>query len=550
MSGRRGNISPVRVALSVYLGAIAALAACDPADALDAAGGQVVATRAVRPGTHGADTLIVGRPFDAIWLDPARVTDNESVEVTEQIYDRLLNYRPGTHEIEPGLAVAWETSDGGRVWTFKLRPGVRFHDGTPFDADAVVFSFERQRDPNHPFHRDDFQYWGGTYHNIVSIEAVDELTVRITIEEPYAPFEANMAMFPVAIVSPAAVRKWGDDYAEHPVGTGPFRLASWTRGDRIVLERNDDYWGGAPQIRTLVFRAIPDARQRLIALESGAIDIAYSIQPEELQFVQLHPDLELHRRPANNVAYLAMNTRHPPFDDVRVRRAANYAINKEPIVKLLYQGQAIAAEGPLPPTQWGYHRVDEPYRYDPARARELLAAAAADGRFRYDQTYTLYAPSTPRPYLPNPQGVARAVRANLADVGIKTELVVQPFDRHLDSVRRGVHDLCILGWVGDNGDPDNFLYVLFDRNNARVGSARNVAFLDDAELHGLLVWAQQSQDREEREHYYARAQRLIHELAPWVPLAHSQVNVAARRDLAGIVIGPSGQIDYKEVRRP
>jgi len=511
--------------------------------------GPTTRTRSIRPVTHDADTIIVGRPGDAISLDPALVTDNESVEIAEQLYDKLLNYRPGTTEVVPGLATAWETSEGGRVWTFHLRRGVRFHDGTPFDAEAVVFSLERQRDPFHEFYRDDYQYWKGTYGNIQEIEALDPYTVRIRIEEPYAPFEANMAMFPVAIVSPTAVRKWGRDYGEHAVGTGPFKLASWAHDERIVLVRNPDYWGEVPSIKRLVFQTIPDARQRLVALEAGAIDIAYSILPEELQFVELHPDLQLHRTPADNVTYLAMNTTHPPFDDVRVRRAANYAINKEPIVKLLYQGQAIAAQGPLPPTQWAYHELAEPYGYDPPKARELLAEAQADGRFDPERTYTLYAPSTPRPYVPDPQGVARALQANLADVGIKTQLVMQSFNEHIADARKGVHDLCLLGWVGDNGDPDNFLYVLLDENNTTPGSARNVAFLRDAALHGLLSWAQQEGDREQREHYYARAQRLINELAPWVPLAHSQVNVAARLDLAGLQISPSGIISYKGVRR-
>jgi peptide/nickel transport system substrate-binding protein len=511
--------------------------------------GPTTRTRSIRPVTHDAETIIVGRPGDAISLDPALVTDNESVEIAEQLYDKLLNYRAGTNEVEPGLATSWETSDGGRVWTFHLREGVRFHDGTPFNADAVVFSFERQRDPFHDFYRDDYQYWKGTYGNILEIQALDPYTVRISIEEPYSPFEANMAMFPVAIVSPTAVRKYGADYGEHAVGTGPFKLVRWERNERVVLARNPDYWGGAPEIERLVFQTIPDARQRLIALEGGALDIAYSILPEELQFVELHPDLDLHRTPANNVTYLAMNTTHPPFDDVRVRRAANYAINKEPIVKLLYQGQAIAAQGPLPPTQWGYHELVQPYQYDPPKARELLGEAEAEGRFDGSRTYTLYAPSTPRPYVPDPAGVARALQANLADVGIKTQLVMQSFNEHIADARTGAHDLCLLGWVGDNGDPDNFLYVLFDANNTTPGSARNVAFLRDDALHGLLSWAQQESDREQREHYYARAQDLIHETAPWVPLAHSQVNVAARLDLGGLVISPSGIISYKGVLR-
>lgn len=527
---------------------VALAAACDAGALLGSSGDDDVP----RPGItarEDPDTIIVGRPRDASSLDPALVSDNESVEIAEQLYDKLLNFKPGTAEVEPGLATSWTSSEGGRVWTFHLRRGVKFHDGTPLNARAVVFSFERQRDPFHPFHRDDFQYWHNTYQNVVEIEAIDDYTVRIAIDEPYAPFLANMAMFPVAIVSPAAVEKWGDDYGDHPVGTGPFRFASWTKGDRIVLERNPDYWGGAPRSARIVFRAIPDGRQRLIALEGGAIDIAYSILPQELQFVELHPELVLHRTPANNVAYLAMNTTHAPLSDLRVRRAINHAIDKEPIVKLVYQGEAVPANGPLPPTQWAYHELPQPYEADPPRAAALLAEAAQAGAFQPEREITLYVPSDPRPYLPDPIGVARVVRAQLAAVGVNTRLVVQPFADHLEDVQRGVHDICLLGWTGDNGDPDNFLYVLFDSNNTVPGVARNLAFIRDPELHGLLTWAQQSEDRDDREKYYARAQELIHELAPWVPIAHSQVSVAARADITGVVISPMTTLSYRSVAR-
>jgi peptide/nickel transport system substrate-binding protein len=537
--------------LAALLGAVvaAALVGAVGCGWLDRSSDPAAYVRPGQPVGRDLDTVIIGRPRDASSLDPALVSDNESVEVCEQIYDKLINFQPGSTQVEPGLATSWEVSEGGRVWTFHLRRGVTFHDGTPFTADAVVFSLDRQRDPDHAFHRADFQYWRNTYQNIVEIQALDRYTVRISIDDPYAPFEANLAMFPVAIVSPVAVEQAGTDYGSHPVGTGPFKLVRWSKGERIVLERNPDYWGGPPALERLVFQTIPDERQRLIALESGTIDIAYSLLPQELQFVELHPDLRLHRTAAANVAYLAMNTTHAPFDDVRVRRAANYALNKEPIVKLIYQGQAMIAEGPLPPTQWGYHKLADPYTHRPDRARELLAEAAAAGRYDPDKMHTLYVSSDPRAYLPDPEGVARVVQANLDDVGLRTRLVVQPFDRHLGAVQAGEHDTCLLGWVGDNGDPDNFLFVLFDRQNTIPGVARNVAFLRDAELHGLLSWAQQSEDREEREQYYARAQELIHSLAPWVPIAHSEVSVAARRDLGGLVISPMNHVHYKSLRR-
>jgi peptide/nickel transport system substrate-binding protein len=488
-------------------------------------------------------TVLIGRASDALALDPARITDSESAEVTEQIFDHLVRYRPDSTEIAPSLAESWESSPDGRIWTFHLRHGVRFHDGTPFDADAVVFSFDRQRDPRHPYHQPDFTYWDTNFRNIQLVERIDAYTVRITIERPYAPFLANLAMFPVSIVSPAAVRKWGPDFARHPVGTGPFRFVEWSPGERIMLGANPNYWGGAPKIQHLVFVAIRDARQRLVALEGGAIDVAENLSPEDLQFVALHPELTLLRTPGNNVGYLAMNTTHPPFDDVRVRRAVNFAINKTAIVKLLYQGLALLATSPVPPSLWGH--VDEPlYSYDRGMAMKLLAEAKYTPPAHRPKLYVM---DTPRAYMPSPETVARIIQHNLRDVGMDVEVVVNDIDTHVRMTQNGVHDLCLLGWSADTIDPDNFLYVLFDPENAEPGLARNLSFFKNAELHGLLAWAQESSDRSEREQFYKKAQDIIARQAPWVPLAHGEVVVAARASLAGLRLHPSSNIYFQTV---
>ncbi len=489
-------------------------------------------------------SVVVGRPSDAISLDPARPTDNESAEVVAQVFETLVRYHPGTTNVEPALAVSWETDDSGAVWTFHLRDGVRFHDGSRFDADAVVFSFERQRDPAHPYHTGRFNYWENAFRNILRVEKLDPLTVRFYIATRYAPLLANMTMFPVSIVSPAAVARWGDGFAEHPVGTGPFMVERWDRGERIVLGRFAGYWGPPASLERLVFEVVPDARQRLIDLESGAIDLAVAILPEELQFVDLHPGLTLYRPPTNNVTYLAMNCLKPPFDDVRVRRAVNLAINKSPIVRLAYQGLAIPADGPLPPTQWGHLAGPSASRYAPDAARALLAEAVADGRLALDRTYTLYVPSTPRPYLPNPERVARVIQTNLSAVGIRTKTVMQPFEAHNADTEHGRHDLALAGWVGDNGDPDNYLYLLFDKDNTVPGLARNIAFYRDDTVSKLLRAAQTVEDRGAREALYADVQRRLAADAPWVPLAHSQVAIAATDDLDGIVVNASGHVVY------
>jgi peptide/nickel transport system substrate-binding protein len=494
-----------------------------------------------------ADTLVLGRGADAIGFDPARFTDNESIEVCEQVYEHLVRLKPGSTDVEPSLATDWSVSDDGRVWTLHLRKGVKFHDGTPFDAEAVRFSFERQLRDDHPYHRDDFTNWKNSFANVVrEIEVVDPYTVRITVYKSYAPFLASLAMFPVSIVSPTAVRKWGDAYTSHPVGTGPFRFVEWIPGDRVVIERNDDYWGPRPRLRRVVFKVIPDARQRLVALEGGTLDVAYGILPAELQFVELHPEQKLYRAAGDNVAYMAMNTMHPGLSDVRVRRALNYAVNKGPIVKLVYQGLGVPAIGALPPSLWAHDDKLYDYPYDPAKARELLVQAAADGAWD-GRTLTFYAPRTPRTYLPDPEAVARAIQKNLDEIGIKTELVLEDLGPHIASVERGEHDLCLLGWAADIPDPDNFLYLLFSRDNAQIGSARNVAFYQDAEVSGLLQYAQETADRDERERYYIKAQERIAQDAPWVPLAHAQVVVAARKDVQGLVISTPSIVYYDTV---
>lgn len=493
-------------------------------------------------------TVLVGHGADVLTLDPARATDAESAEVTEQIFDHLVRYRRNSTDVEPSLATSWEVSGDGKSWTFHLRDHVQFHDGTPLDADAVVFSFDRQRDPTNPFHQNDFTYWEATFRNIQQVQKIDRLTVRINIERPYAPFLANLAMFPVSVVSPTAVKKWGADFYKHPVGTGPFKFIEWSPGERVTLAANPTYWDGAPEIQHLAFLAIRDPRQRLVALEGDAIDVAENLSPQDLQFVSLHPGLELHRIAGNNVGYLAMNVTHPPFDDPRVRRAVNYAINKTAIVKLIYQGLAVPATSPVPPSLWGH--IDEPlYKYDPKAAIKLLKEAGYTPPPPGKPRPRLYTMDTPRTYMPAPETVARIVQHNLRDVGIEIDVVKEDINAHVQLTQEGKHDLCLLGWTADTPDPDNFLYLLFDPENAEPGTARNVSFYRNAELHGILAWAQESSDRAERERFYKKAQDLIARDAPWVPLAHSEVAVASRTSLRGLVLHPSATIYFHHVTR-
>lgn len=527
-----------------------ALAGCDPGTLFGTGDSSADRGLGTRGGYRDATTLIVGRASDARTLDPARAVVQESAEVAMQIFDRLVHLRPGQREPEKALAESWTVEDNGRSWVFELRRDVRFHDGTPFTADAVVFSFERQRDIQHPYHFDDIGYWRNYFANVVRVEKLDDYRVRIQLEREYGPFLANMSIFSMSVVSPTAFVERAGRVEFQPIGTGPFKYKSWT-GGRLVLERNGDYWGQVPKFGQLVFRSIPDERQRMTALVSGAIDIALDTPPEERKFVRLHPRLRLHETTENAVTYLAMNTMRPPFDDIRVRRAINLAINKEPMVRALWHGSAKPAHTPVPPSIWGHYAVPEPYRYDPQAAIALLDAAVMNGALDPNRTYELYVSATPRQYLPNPERLARGVVANLEDIGLQVELRLQPYEQHESSLQRGGFDLCIDGWVGDTGDPDNFLYLLLSGANVQqdARSTFNMARFRNPQVDGELTYAQESIDASERARHYKLVQRLVHEQAPWVPIAHSSMGIAARSDIANLQTGVSGLVEYSAATR-
>jgi peptide/nickel transport system substrate-binding protein len=497
------------------------------------------------PAERRPPTLTVASVGDPLTLDPAAASDSESMQVLMQIFEGLVRYKAGSTQVEPSLATSWTVSSDGKQWTFKLRRGVRFHDGTAMDADAVVFSLERQRDRDHPFHLPGaFTYWESTFRQVKEVKRVDRYTVRIRLDRPFSPFLANLAMFPASVVSPTSMRRQGAKrFARRPVGTGPFRFQSWSRGRQVTLAWNPGYWGGGPRVERLVYKVIPEAERRLVALQSGTVDVVHGLAPSDRQIVSLHPSLELFRVQGNNVAYLAMNTQREPFDDPQVRRAVNHAVDKHAIVKLAYQGLAVQAIGPIPPVMWSHESATRRYPYNPTLARQLLEQAGYD----FTRRVSLDVMSTPRPYFPSPLLVARMIVRDLTMVGIKVDLVVRPFREHQKATQTGAHDMCLGGWFGDNGDPDNFLYVLLDRDNARRGAARNLAMFSSDELHDLLIRAQQQVDRGRRERLYRRAQEIVAEQAPWVPLAHTDVMVAARRVVKNLHVHPTTAIFYKKV---
>jgi peptide/nickel transport system substrate-binding protein len=487
--------------------------------------------------------VIFGRGDDSVTLDPAKSADVESIKVLANIFEGLVCYKKNATKIEPCLAISWESSKNGTDWIFHLRKGVLFHDGTMFNADAVIFSFLRQIDTNHAHYSDDFKLAGTTFRYFENIERVDDYTVRISLKKPYAPFLNNLATVSASIVSPKAVNRWKNNFSEHPVGTGPFRFVKWFQKDRIVLNKNAMYWGRPPYLDALVYKSTPDNQDRLLELKTSAIEVMDGISPETLNEINQNDMLELRSKPGVNVGYLAMNTEKKPFDSVKVRRAINHAINKKNLVKLLYRGMAVPAKSPVPPTLWGYADEVIDYQHNPKKARALLIEAGYDKGF----STTLWTMPIPRPYMPEPEKIAMMIKNNLASVGIQATIITHDWGTYLNKLSRGEHDMCLLGWIGENGDPDDFLYTLLDKDNAVKPYAGNVAFFKNDPLHRLLMSAQQSVKRERRAELYKYAQKIIHLEAPWVPLAHTMEMIAFNQSVKGLIQHPSGIVRFHDV---
>ncbi len=496
-------------------------------------------------GKRAKKTLVIGQANAVVGLDPAAVVDNESIDVAEQIFEHLVRYAPNSMDIQPGLATRWEKQADGRTWRFFLRKNIKFHDGTPFNADAVVFSFTRQRSQVRlPGGRLKFPYWNSYYRNIVAIKKESSHVVSITTERPFGPLLASLAMFPVSIVSPRAFRNVKPGKRPHPVGTGPFRFVSWDlKTGRVTLEANSKYWGPKPKIDRIVFVRIPDARQRLRALQSGLIHVARNLPPDLLGLVRLHPDLRLAEMPANNVVYLAMNTEKRPFHDRRVRQAVNYALRKDALIGLAFQGTATKAIGPLPPIMRPFYTADvRRYGYDPKRAKALLKEAGYNAELRP----RFVVMDSPRGYLPRPVLAARMIARDLEAIGMKVDLQIMPFSKQKQLMQTGQHHIGLHGWSGDNGDPDNFLFNLLDSSNAVHGKL-NYAYYREYAFHKRVVTARESADRKERIRLYKKAQQIVMDTAPWAPLAHAKMSIALRREVGHFQPHPSSILDVRLV---
>ena len=512
--------------------------------------------------------LVFGSSGDVSRLDPADVTDGESISRMDNIFEGLVEYEAGSTEIKPCLAESWDISENGKEIVFHLKKGVKFHDGTDFNADAVVFSFERQYNPEHPYYQyGEWAYWGYMFSDIDRVEKIDDYTVKLILSEPNASIMTSLAMFTVCIVSPANAEKYGEDAFKHPCGTGPFKFVEWVKDDHITLEANENYWRERPKIDKIIFRVIPDPSARLLSLEVGEIHGMEYPNPADFDRIKANSNLVLMPEPGMNIGFMAMNTGYgyvdanqngvkdpdeplektpgyfEPLTKKEVRQAINMAIDKEAIVRDIFMGTASVAKNGMPPFMLGYNDEIEDYPYDPARAKELLAEAGYPDGFEV----TLHVMPVSRPYMFDPPKIGEAIQSYLAAVGIKVNFYQVDWATYLQETEAGMHQMCLLGWTGDNGDPDNFLNVLYGLNACSIGTAGNYAFYTNEENQELLTKALRTYDVEKRAEYYKKAQELIHEDAGWVFLAHSNQNMVFRKNVEGFVLHPTSRMFFYPV---
>lgn len=497
---------------------------------------------AVQPVSAGG-TLVVGRGSDANSLDPVESTSFEAIKCADWSFDGLVRFDGNSHKIIPALAESWTISDDGLTWTFKLRKGVKFHDGTPFNADAVVFSFERQRDKSSPYWDKRFARWSAKFGAIKLTEKVDDYTVKVHLDAPSPTLLVNLAFYIGYIVSPTAVKKDKDGFRQNPVGTGYFKFVKWVKDDYIEYEANKDYWDGPPKVDRLIVKIIPDNEVRLLALKKGEIHFAYGIPYPHFQEIDKSTDLKLYRTTTLGISYLAMNVEKKPFDNLKVRQAVNHAINKERLFKTVFFGFGDVASQTIPPSWWGHNPKIPQVEYSPEKAKQLLVEAGYPDGVETD----LISWTNPRPYCPSPRDMVALVKSDLEKVGIKVNIKMMRWKSFRDLRGKGHYQMTMGGWISGTLDPDGILYALFHSRYARAENSLNLARIKDPTIDKLMQDARSTYNQEERDKLYQEAAMEIYKASPDVFVVHPVAAIAARANVKNIFIHDSHWVPLHNV---
>jgi dipeptide transport system substrate-binding protein len=510
----------------------------------------ILAAGAITTSAYAATTFVYCSEGSPEGFNPAFYTSGTTFDASSKaMFNRLLEFKLGTTELEPGLAESYDVSKDGLEYTFHLRKGVKFQSSKEFkptrdfNADDVVFSFARQWDKNHPYHNvsgGSYEYFTGMGMDslIKDIVKVDDYTVKFVLNHPEAPFLANLGMDFASIFSAEQadylMKKGTPEKLDvDPVGTGPFQKVQYQKDSLIRYEAFKDYWRGKSKIDRLVFSITPDASVRFAKLKAGECHMMPYPNPADIEQMKNDKDIKVLTQEGLNVGYLGFNTQKKPFTDVRVRQALSYATDKQAIVDAVFQSAGKVAKNPIPPTMWSYNKDVVDYSYDVVKAKKLLADAGYPDGFKTN----IWAMPVSRPYNPNARRMAEIIQEDWKKVGVEAEIVSYEWGEYLNRTKAGEHDTFLMGWTGDNGDPDNFLYVLLSCD--AVGGSNRAQWCNK-EFDDLLINAKKTSDVAERTSYYKQAQVLFKEQAPWITIAHSVVYEPVRKEVKGFKIDPLG----------
>jgi peptide/nickel transport system substrate-binding protein len=514
-------------------------------------------------------TMIYAGASDPTYLDPALVSDGESFRITKQIFEGLVDLKPGTTQVVPKLAVSWSVDKSRMKWTFNLRPHVKFHDGTPFNAAAVCYNFDRWynfsgpfQDPGATFYYQSIFY--GFHHNessTLSAPLYKGCSTRgpnkvvITLNKPNGPFLPSLALQSFAMQSPTALKAYDSDsgtitngsfrptgtYAfQHPTGTGPFKFGGWTVKEKVVLVRNDKYWGPKAKLAQIVVRPIADNSARVQALQTGEINAMDLLQPQDVPTVNNNGNLKVVNRPSFNVAYVTINQAKPPTNNLLVRKAIAYGLDRQSVVNAFYAGRAQLATQFMPPQLFGWSPNVVKYEYSPDKAKQLLQQAGLTLPVTLDFWYPT---GVSRPYMPDPQRNFEAFSASLEKSGFKIVAHSAPWrPDYVAKVNSGeAGNINLIGWTGDYGDPDDFIGVFFQKSNPQFG-------FSNAKLTALLDRAEQETSLKTRIKLYKQANEMImRDILPGVPYAHSVPALGMQKAVTGYIASPIGTDPFAPV---
>src|SRR5215471_6974073 len=487
-----------------------------------AAVGSVAAGIAWAQAPAAGGTIIFAAGADPDSLDPQNTQSNTGEQVNRMMYDNLVRFSTKM-QIEPALAESWTQSKDGLVWTFKLRKGVKFHDGTAFDAKAVKYLFDRVLGEEKPFKASLYTPF------VQGAQVVDDATIRVTLKQPFAAFLFRLAHSAGGIPSPAAHQKWGKDFALHPSGTGPFKFVEWVKGDRVVVERNDGYWGGRPLLDRVVVKTVKEDAARVLMLESGDADLILNIPPEDIPRLRKDARFSVESIATARALYVTINVKKKPFDDVRVRQALNYAVNREAIVKSLFQGNAEVISGIVAPLQNGYAKLPG-YPFDPKKAKELLAQAGAASlkvkllshKGRYVKDFEL----------------VQAVQQDLSAVGVEAALSTMEWGAYLSATKAAPEhtdrELFMLGWSPSTGEAQWGTFPLL-HSSQWVPKGDNRGFFSSKALDDALDRATTATSDQARLAALGEAQQVIIKEAPVIFLLSPNMVVGQTKKVHGVV---------------